>query len=88
MIEDLTSEIGIPLQFDSKTLEVRFGPGITILKEWSKTLEANAMSGDYLWKSLRFAKDCTDEEGNIIKNPNLPKFWKNDSPLYFGYQRN
>jgi glucose-6-phosphate isomerase len=86
---NLTYKIGIPIKFNPKTLEVKYEENVKYLKAWEKTLSGRIMSGAPLWKSMMFAKDYTDEKGNIIQQPNLNKYSPSGNPnsvLYFGHQ--
>ncbi len=86
---NLTDKIGIPTEFNSKTLEVKYGTNVQYLKEWEKTLSGRIMSGAPLWKSMMFAKDYTDEKSNITQQPDLKRYSPSENPnsvLYFGYQ--
>lgn len=77
---NLINRIGIPLSFDPESLEVNF-KGVGFFKRWEKTLRKND-----LWKSLKFASDYTDKEGNTKKEVNLWDYRNPDSILYSGYQ--
>lgn len=83
---DIKSMLGLPAKFNPKTLEIKYGKGVQRGKDWQKTLMANAMSGDALWKSLRFGQKYTDEKGKITQEPDLSVLGGKDRVLYSGQQ--
>lgn len=81
---DITEKIGFKVLFDESTNTLEFGPDITFIKSWEKSLNSSTIPNEPVWKSFRFAKDFTDDSGNIIKQPNLNKFSEPGKKLYFG----
>lgn len=80
MIVDLTTEIGIPLLFNTKTLETYLEKSVREIELWKKTLNSNE-----LWKSLKIGAEYTNAQGNTIKEPDLSKYRNpSDSILYCG----
>ncbi|OGJ17643.1 hypothetical protein A3K73_03595 [Candidatus Pacearchaeota archaeon RBG_13_36_9] len=73
---DLTREIGFPFSFNLENLETVCGDGVRLGEPWFKTLA--------IWRSLKLACDCTDEKGNITKQPNLERYRDPHSILYTG----
>jgi len=82
---NLTKKIGYKALFDEKTNTFQFGDDIIFKKAWEKSLSTTTVVGQPLWKSLMFAKDFTDESGQIIKQPDLKKFKDPVEKYYFGY---
>jgi oxalate decarboxylase/phosphoglucose isomerase-like protein (cupin superfamily) len=81
---DLTKKIGFKVLFDEKTNKFEFGSDVTFKRAWEKSLTTTTAENQPLWKSLMLAKDFTDLNGNIIKQPNLEKFNQNEK-YYFGF---
>ncbi len=81
---DLKELTGLPLQFDPETLQIKLGDDIFFKTAWEKKLDSSMTPNDPLWKSLKFAQEFTDEQGNIINQPNLEEFWK--GRFYFGFR--
>lgn len=69
MIVDLKTEIGIPLLFNTETLETILRTGVRGGECWEKTLNSNE-----LWKSLKIGAGYTNEQGTTIKEPDLSKY--------------
>jgi len=72
----LEKELGFPFFFNPETLETRCGEGVSLGEPWFKTLA--------IWRSLKLAYNCTDEEGNITKQPNLEQYRNPHSIIYSG----
>ena len=85
---DLSAQIGLPeAKLNPENLEMSYGPEVAIfVKAWNKTLGANSMSQAPLWLSLMLAVDYTDEQGNIVTQPDLTQYRDPDAVLYCGQQ--
>ncbi len=82
---DISKKIGLPASFDPDNLKVEFGNNVIYKKYWEKNLSSTVVSNEPLWKSLKFASNFTNEDGDIIKEPVLENFWSKNK-LYFGYR--
>jgi len=80
---DISQKIGLPVGFDIETSKIEFGNNVIFKKYWKKTISGTTVSSEPFWKSLKLAVDCTDEAGNIIKEPEFSNYEKKE--LYFGY---
>ncbi len=84
----LTPLIGLPAELDLETLAVRYGPGVSFLKAWEKTMlsETPAGNGLPLWKSMAFAAEYMNAAGEVIQQPDLEKYYDPSKVLYHGHQ--
>lgn len=78
---NLQDKIGILLEFNPESVEIKLGLNVNFMNQWEKTLEKNG-----LWKSLRFAHHHTDDKGRVITEPELWNYRNPGSVLYHGFQ--